>query len=312
MDAFPKRLAGLRERTPVTADAQFLSDLDREKFAEFRREWPLLPPATRRALVAAMCTLSEDHVEYHFGRALRVTMHDEDPTIRIQSLDGLWEDSGEDLLRHLLDAGLNDPDEGVRIAAVRALRRFSVLAVEGRLDAKWYGCLRDRLLELARHGVPAELQRRALEAVAAFPDDIAVRETIEAAYQTDDTDRRMSAIYAMSQNLDPRWLPFIRSELDSPHAGTRYEAARAAGAVGHRGAVPRLTELLGDADREVQLAAIQSLGQIGGSGPVSVLKRLAVSRDDAVREAAEEALEEAAFMTDAAMPAQLQRRGDTD
>ncbi len=58
-----------------------------------------------------------------------------------------------------------------------------------------------------------------------------------------------------------------------------------------------LGERLGDDDREVQLAAIGSLGQIGGSASMTILKRLATSGDEIVREAAEEALDEAAFMS---------------
>jgi len=82
----------------------------------------------------------------------------------------------------------------------------------------------------------------------------------------------------------------------------RYEATKASGAFGDRRAVPRLIERLGDEDREIQLAAIGALGQIGGSASVNILKRLSVSKDDIVREAAEEALDEATFMTNPISP----------
>lgn len=310
MDVFRKRLAALRTDPPVATDALLFSDLDREKYNELRRAWPGLPLGTRRQLVTAMCTVAEDHVEHHFGRALRVAMRDADAGIRVQSIDGLWEDGGEDLLRYLVEEALHDPDDEVRIAAVRALARFSTLAVEGQLSDSWSNRLRTCLLDILQTAESDEMRRRALEAAAAFPDDAAVHDAIAGAYESEDPAFRMSALYGMSQNLDPRWLPMVRDALDSPDDGIRYEATRAAGALAHRGTVPRLTELLGDRDREVQLAAIQSLGQIGGAGPVNLLKRLAVSRDDAVREAAEEALEEAAFMTNPAIPARQLARDD--
>lgn len=310
MDAFRARLASLRTVTARPSDALLFSDLNREKAAEFQSAWPSLPVATRREVVAAMLTVSEDQVEPHFGRALRVTMRDDDAVIRARSIEALWEDEGEDLLRYLVEEGLSDDDRSVRLAAVRALARFSALAVEGRLSAGWYERLRDRLLGLLQSDESSEFRRRALEAVAVYPDDAAVHEAIATAYASGEPEARMSALYAMGQNLDARWLDLVRRELESPHDGIRFEATRAAGLLGHRGAVPRLTELLGDSDREVQLAAIQALGQIGGSGPVNILRRLAVSRDDVVRDAAEAALEEAAFMTNPAVPARPHTRAN--
>lgn len=310
MDVFRKRLAALRTESPVVTEALLFADLDRQQYNELRHTWPSLPLETRRQLVTAMCTVAEDHVEHHFGRALRVTMHDEDAAIRVQSIEGLWEDGGEDLLRYLVDDAMHDRADEVRVAAVRALARFSTLAAEGRLSDNWRDRLRNCLLDQLQAADNDEIRRRALEAAAAFPEDAVVRDAITRAYESDDAAFRMSALYGMSQNLDPRWLPMVRDALNSPHDGIRYEATRAAGAFGHRGTAPRLTELLGDPDREVQLAAIQSLGQIGGAGPVNVLKRLAVSRDNAVREAAEEALEEAAFMTNPAIPARQLARDD--
>lgn len=308
MDAFRARLVSLRTVAARPSDALLFSDLTREKAAEFRGAWASLPLPTRRELVTAMLAVSEDQVEPHFGRALRVTMRDDDAVVRARSIEGLWEDEGEDLLRYLVDEGLADADRSVRLAAVRALARFSALAVEGKLSAGWYERLRDQLLRLLQSDESTELRRRALEAVAVYPDDAAVHEAIATAYASGAPEVRMSALFAMSQNLDARWLGLVRQALESPHDGIRFEAARAAGLLAHRGAVPRLTELLGDSDREVQLAAIQALGQIGGPDPVNILRRLAVSRDDVVREAAEAALEEAAFMTNPAVPARPRTR----
>jgi HEAT repeat protein len=185
----------------------------------------------------------------------------------------------------------------VRTSAVRALSRFSVLAVEEEIGPEWFDRLRDHLVALVREGESGEVQRRALEALAVYSDDREVEGLIDAAYASSDLAVRMSALYAMGRNLSRRWFDTVLAEIDSPVAGLRYEAVKASGAFGDRRAVPRLVERLGDDDREVQLAAIGSLGQIGGSASMTILKRLATSGDDIVREAAEEALDEAAFMS---------------
>ena len=298
MDAFRQRLALLAHTSTVVGDATLFSDLDRAKLASLRESWPSLPTETRRRLVAAMAELGEEKVEYNFSRALKLAMRDADAQVRVGAIEGLWEDEGEDLLAYLLDEALRDPDREVREAAVRALARFTRLAAEDGVSARWAAPLHDRLIELARAGESLELRRRALEALAPYTDDAEVTRQIERAYAAPEERLRMSALYAMGLSLDERWLDTVIEEMDNPSPGMRYEATKASGELGDRRAVPRLIERLGDDDREVQLAAIGSLGQIGGSASMNILKRLAKSKDDTVREAAEEALDEAAFMTD--------------
>lgn len=297
MDVFRRRLASFVEYPTTLEDAILFSDLDRAKVAELRQGWPELPTETRRKIVADMVELGEEKIEYNFSRALKVALRDEDAGVRAAAIEALWEDDGEDLLAYLLDEGLSDESATVRLAAVRALARFSVLAVQGEIGARWFEPLRARLLLLVRDGESPEVQRRALEALAVYSDDVEVETQIARAYASPDQAMRMSAVYAMGCNLDPRWLEIVLRELESTSSGLRYEAARASGALGDRRAVPRLIELLGDDDREVQLAAIGALGEIGGSASVTILKRLAASKDDVAREAAEEALEEAVFTT---------------
>ncbi len=300
LDAFRQRLtyfAETDEAKTTPADAAIFSDLDRARVAALRDLWPALPVATRRRLVADMAELAEEQIEYNFGRALKVALRDEDAAIRARAIEGLWEEDGEDFLTYLLDEALRDPDREVREAATRALAHFSRLAVEDGIGPRWRQPLYTTLLALARGDDSVEVRRRALEALAVFTGDPAVTGQIERAYGDPDERIRMSAVYAMGRNCDDRWLDTILKEMDNPSAGLRYEATKASGELADRRAVPQLIERLGDDDREVQLAAIGSLGQIGGPSSMNVLKRLAVSKDDAVREAAEEALEEAAFMT---------------
>ena len=300
VDAFRQQLTHLGDGDGATTpgDAALFSDLDRAKLAEVRRVWPTLPVETRRRLVTNMAELGEEQVEYNFSRALKVALHDADPQVRVGAIEGLWEDEGEDFLAFLHEKAIHDPDERVREAAARALAPFGRLAVQDELGERLAASLYDRLLAIARGADAVEIRRRALEALAVWTGDAEVTRQIERAYASPDERLRMSALYAMGRNLDERWLDPILEEMESKSAGMRYEATKASGELADRRAVPRLIERLGDDDREVQLAAIGALGQIGGSASINILKRLAVSKDDAVREAAEEALDEAAFMSD--------------
>ncbi len=295
MAEFEERIAAFG--SAATIDATLFSDLDRAKLAVVRRAWPKWPLETRRKLVATMNELGEQNIEYHFGRALKLGLRDDDATVRTDAITGLWEDESEDVLSFLVNEGVRDPNLGVREATMRALARFSQLVAEEEIDLRWFTPLRATLLEFVRGKDSIEVRQRALEALSVYTEDPAVTAEIERAYHSDSEVLRMSALYAMGRNLDGRWLNTIIAEMDSASPGMRYEATKASGEFGDRRAIPQLIERLGDDDREVQLTAVGAIGRIGGSASVNILKRLASSKDDVVREAAEEAIDEASFMT---------------
>jgi HEAT repeat protein len=78
----------------------------------------------------------------------------------------------------------------------------------------------------------------------------------------------------------------------------RYEAAHSAGEMVLKEAAPRLVDLIDDEDTEVRLMAIWALGQIGGAPASRALTENLQSKDPAIREAAQEALQEIAFAAD--------------
>jgi len=293
-EEFAQRLGGLGEAT--VTDVAIFSDLDRAKLSVIRRAWPGLALDTRRQLVTLMNELGEENIEYNFSRVLKVALRDGDPAIRMQAIAGLWEDDSEDILAYLIEEGVTDADRIVREEAARAVGRFAQLLAEEELSPRWFTPLRAKLLELVRGQDSTEVRRRALEALAVYTDDPEVTTEIRRAYESDDEQLRESALYAMGRNLDERWFSTILAEMGSPEAGLRYEATRASGEFGDRRAVPQLIELLGDDDREVQLAAVAALGRIGGDASIRILKRFSSTKDEIVREAAEEALDEASFM----------------
>jgi HEAT repeat protein len=297
VDEFRAEVLRLSETAGSATDAKLFTDLERAKVAVLRRLWPTLPLATRRRFVAQMVELGEEQIEYNFSRVLKVALRDEDAQIRATAIGGLWEDEGEDLLAYLLEDALRDPDQLVREAAVRGLAHFSQLVVEDEISPRWFTPLRAHLLTLVRGDESLEIRRRALEALSVYTDDPDVTGEIERAYRSTDETIQMSALYAMGRNLDVRWLDTMLQEMENDSPGIRFEATRAVGEFSDPRAVPQLIEKLGDDDREVQLAAIGSLGRIGGTAPMNVLRRLASSKDDVVREAAEEALEEATFLS---------------
>jgi HEAT repeat protein len=78
----------------------------------------------------------------------------------------------------------------------------------------------------------------------------------------------------MGTSADPRWLPVLRDEMDSPYAEIRAEAARAAGSIGASESISQLSELALDEDDDVARIAVGALAQIGGEQANRVLEEL--------------------------------------
>ena len=284
----------LRQGPVRATEVARLSDLGREDARAVGGAWPSLPEETRIAVVRAMGELAEERVDLAFGRVLRLALDDASAAVRQLAVAALWEDDRRDLLERFRQLAVHDPSQDVRAEAAAALGRFADQAVSGELDEEASEELRGTLTELAEDvGTPHGVRRRALESVGVFGREESVRRVILDAYDEDDQGLRGSALYAMGRSLDPRWLGTILDDLESPEAELRYEAARAAGALGDDGAVPDLGQLALDPDVEVRHAAIAALGEIGGRAALRVLRALAEEPEEADADAIDAALEEA-------------------
>jgi HEAT repeat protein len=107
---------------------------------------------------------------------------------------------------------------------------------------------------------------------------------------------RVSAVFAMGRSSDDEWSHYVLDALESEEPEMRYEAARACGRLEMAGAVPKLSQLTADSDIEVKLVAVWALGQIGGPESRRVLDICVEMGDEALRDAAQEALSEIEFM----------------
>ena len=81
-------------------------------------------------------------------------------------------------------------------------------------------------------------------------------------------------------------------ELASADAEVRYEAAGACAELEEETAVPCLIKLVNDPGADVQMAAIQALGKIGGTEAKEFLEHCLGSTSGAIRQTAEQALNE--------------------
>lgn len=293
---FQQSLAKITDpkQTFSTAALSAFSNMEPENQARFEAAWPLIEAERRRRIATALVDLVEDNINLDFTTVYHFIVNDQNAQVRGSAIEGLWEDESRDWLNKLLELVAKDPDENVREKAALGLSNFAFLAETGKLTTRSTRKLREGLFDQL-HAKDTGVSRRALEALGYFGQDDQVIRAIQEAYNNDDELVKASALKAMGRSINKRWLPEVGKELTSEEPSLRYEAVTAAGEMSADELTQPVIQLVNDPDREVVLAAVWSLGQIGGPESSRTLKALANGDDEALANAATEALTELSF-----------------
>ena len=284
---------------PVTYSGLLqLSDLPVEGLTELKTVWSNLPTERRRETVRKLIELADDNVEFDFSSIFKSCLTDDDDAIREMAAKGLWETEDRTMIRPLVKLLENDTCAEVRASAAMSLKNFAVMSQNGKLLSRDGDRIRQALLAVAnRPTEDFDVRRRAIEAVASF-NTLETNSVVREAYESDNPTLVQSAIFGMGQSSNPAWMPTVVDEMSNPLAAVRFEAATACGLLGEEGVVPHLLRLLRDDDSEVRLASIKALGLIGGPTAKHVLQQHLSDNDEAIEEAAREALTSLEFEDD--------------
>jgi HEAT repeat protein len=284
------------ESRPVRSIDLFpLSDLDRGRLPRFSGAWSGLTPARRRELAAALVEQAEANIHFNFHTVLRSLLGDQDEVVRRLAIEGLWEDEKPSLVALLIGLLREDTSVDVRASAAGSLGRFVLLGILEEVGREPASAAESALHETwFREGEAPTVRRRALEGLAygSLPD---LNELILNAYYDESEPMRQSALFAMGRTADSRWAKLVMSEMESHEAAMRFEAAQAAGEMGLRPAVQQLIRHVDDPDESVREASVAALGKIGGPVAKRVLQVLVKSEDEALAQAADDALAELNF-----------------
>ena len=247
-----------------------------EVVARFVGLWPRLDPERRRTLLTALMELTQEDATLDFHRLSLTALLDSDVATRILAVRGLREEERPEYLRLLLDRLGEDDEPAVRAEIADALGRFVVSMEFGMLDEGDASLLAGGLRELAEDVTePDELRARALEALGASSEEW-VSELIADFYQAGSDRLRLGSLRSMGRNARDEWLPLLLACFEEEDPELRAASAISAGALLLDDAVdPLLLLALGDGEREVQLAAVAALGEIGSSLAITVPRRLA-------------------------------------
>ena len=276
----------------VVAELLNLSDLSSEELELVIEAWTAIPLGRRQQVIDQLIILAEDNFDFSFNGIFRVCLYDPDVTMRIKAIEGLWDCEDCFIISPLIEVLENDSQESVRAAAATALGKFALLAELGKIRSHHAMKIKDALLGvISDEGQAVEVRQRAIEAISpiSIPE---VEMIIQEAYQSQNPKLHVSALYAMGCNCNPLWLPILLKELNSDIPEMRFEAARACGELGRKEALPHIVNLVRDGDIQVQLAAIETLGKIGGDEAKQALHECSRDSDEYVREVAKVALDE--------------------
>lgn len=177
------------------------------------------------------------------------------------------DDAGRDAVDALIEAAAEDPDSGVRTAAVDAL------------DQQGPGPVERLLVELAE--VDLGDGNRATR-ITAFAESL----------EADAPELRMAAANAIGRTEEPRTVPALVDHLDDPNPRVRARVARALGGIGEPAAVSHLVGRANDENPVVRREIAGALGNCGGPGALETLCGLARDSVESVRRAAVEGLGE--------------------
>jgi HEAT repeat protein len=168
---------------------------------------------------------------------------------------------------------LKDPSPLVRESAVKV--------------AGYFGYPECTHLLLALCMDPDEGVRRAVLQHLPYLDDDRVVPTLAEAIRNGTAKERATAAQALAQVEASKAGPLLLASLKDPDEWVQYFSARAIGRLEYSEGLDALTHLAeGDAPGQVRIAAIESLGSIGGPKAVAVLARMSNDNDPDIARAA--------------------------
>ncbi len=276
-----------------------LSDLSPEEMENFCTAWPEIDEERRRVIVRHLADISEENYQVDFTDVFGFCLSDKSKSVRLASLDGLWDTERLALIGPIVNLMQSDPEVEVRTLAAATLGHFVLIGEWQQIPYKFVEPIVEALIEqLDRDETDHSVKRASLESLGAATHP-RVAGLIEDAYSSGDEEMLASAIFAMGRSADSRWLHIVKDEMMSPFMELRIESARAAGSIGSSEFIPALSDLLWDDDLEVRLAAVAALGEIGGDTASRILEDL-IEDPEAVdiHLAAMEALEEISWFGD--------------
>ena len=274
------------------------SDISVADLQKLEKIWADVNPDRRTALLEDLENLVDSDTLVSFDDVGRFALDDPDPRVREVALRLLWESEDSSLIQKMLQMLDHDPAESVRAAAATALGQFVYLGELEEIPETSLHRIEDKLLGITTAlSEPKLVRRRALEAMG-FSSRSEVKPLIVAAYNNNDREWLVSALFAMGRSANSTWIPSVLDMLDADDEDVLLEVVRAAGELEAHSARRPLLKLIKNQPEgsEIRMAAIWALSKIGGEKVRDTFEKLLEeSEDDEELDILDEALENLEF-----------------
>lgn len=265
-----------------------LSGLASEQLRQFRGVWSMMQDAERMTLMASLRRHARDDSLADYDAIYLAAMDDPNGDVRRVAVSAVACDDNPVLLDRLLKLCESDEEETVRAAAAERLAGFAYQAETGTFSDNAAREIERVLLGRVTSDTEGTSVRALALASAGFISSDAVRAELKKG--VDDPAFRIAALRGMGRNISPEFTEVLVEQMGSEDPAVRREAAEAS--ADYEDTVEALGELVDDPELEVRLAAISSLGKIGGPEAKDVIVYCIESRDPAIKKAASAALRE--------------------
>jgi hypothetical protein len=274
------------------------SDISAIDLHNLEKIWQDIQPDRRVALLEDLETLAESDTLVSFDDLSKFALSDPDPRAREVALRLLWESEDSSLIQKMIEIVDHDSAEKVRAAAATALGQFVYLGELEEIPESSLHRIEEKLLSITTStSEPKLVRRRALEALG-FSSRPELKQLIMAAYNNNDREWLVSAIFAMGRSANSNWIPSVMEMIDADDEDVLLEAVRAAGELEAPGARRPLLKIIKSQPEgsEIRMAAIWSLSKIGGEKVRDTFEKLMEeSEDEEELDILDEALENLEF-----------------
>ena len=265
---------------------QFFSDISYDDLKKVKKVWSKVTQQRKVSLLQELENLMRIDTLISCDDFGVFALDDEDPVIKSQAINLLWECVDQNLATRFMSLLLEDKDPALSASAASGLGKFVLLGELDEIPQDLSKKIQNTLVEKYLSSSDQQLKQSILESLG-YISSPQINEFITEAIKRPEKEWVLSALFAISRSANENWSKIILKKLDDLDPDVQLEAIKAAGELEIADAKETIIELLESSspEEEIHLQAIWSLSMIGGND-IQVLFQKMIDSSDSEKEAA--------------------------
>jgi len=265
---------------------QFFSDISYDDLKKVKKVWSKVTQQRKVSLLQELENLMRIDTLISCDDFGVFALDDEDPVIKSQAINLLWECVDQNLATRFMSLLLEDKDPALSASAASGLGKFVLLGELDEIPKDLWKKIQNTLVEKYVSTSNQQLKQSILESLG-YISSPQINDFITEAIKRPEKEWVLSALFAISRSANENWSKIILKKLDDLDPDVQLEAIKAAGELEIADAKETIIELLESSspEEEIHLQAIWSLSMIGGND-IQVLFQKMIDSSDSEKEAA--------------------------